>query len=131
MGGFLEKFVNNPIGTVSDTVSGFVSNPAGAINDYWNSGGRDAATLAALAAAAYATGGASLGAEGAAGAGAAGAAGAGAAGAAGGSSWMTPAAIFGSSLLGAGASRSAASQQSDASRYAAELSNQQYIIEKP
>jgi len=126
--GFFQDLVTNPIGTLSDTATKVVSNPAGAINDYWNSGGRDAATLAALAAAAYATGGMSAGAgAGAAGAGA-GAAGAGAAGAgaAGASSYLMPAAILGSSLLGAGAARSAGSTQADAATRAAELQLQQF-----
>jgi hypothetical protein len=125
MGGFLESFVKNPVGTVSDTVSNFVSNPSGAIGDFWNTGGRDAATAAALLyggnALYNAYGGAGAGAAGAG----AGAAGAGA-GAAGGSSWMLPAAILGSSLLGAGASRSAASTQADAATRAAELQLQQF-----
>jgi len=153
---FFKQFFNNPVGTVSNTVSNFVSNPAGAINDYWNSGGRDAATLAALAAAAYATGGMSAGAgAGAAGAGAAGAAdlaaydaiagltaggagagmaGAGAAGAgagaAGASSYLMPAAILGSSLLGAGAARSAADTQANAQAQANQLMYAQYLQQR-
>jgi hypothetical protein len=71
--GVLANLVADPVNTVTNTVSSAVQNPAKAFNDYWNSGGRDAATLAALAAAAVATGGVSLG------AGTAGAAGAGAA----------------------------------------------------
>lgn len=63
--GFLNDFVNNPLGTVSNTVSNFVENPAKTLNDYWNSGGRDAAILAALTAAAVASGGTSLAVEGA------------------------------------------------------------------
>jgi hypothetical protein len=71
--GVLANLVADPVNTVTNTVSSAVQNPAKAFNDYWSSGGRDAATLAALAAAAVATGGVSLG------AGTAGAAGAGAA----------------------------------------------------
>ena len=40
--------------------------------------------------------------------------------------WMIPAAIIGSSLLGSSASRSAASQQSDAASRAADLQYQQF-----
>jgi hypothetical protein len=138
---FFKQFFNDPVGTVSNTVSNFVSNPAGTFNDYWNSGGRDAATLAALAAAAYATGGmsagAGAGAAGAAGAGAgaagagAGAAGAGAgAGAAGASSYLMPAAILGSSLLGAGAARSAADTQANAQAQANQLMYAQYLQQR-
>jgi hypothetical protein len=149
--GFFQDLVTNPIGTVTDTAKKVVSNPAGAINDYWNSGGRDAATLAALAAAAYATGGMSAGA-GAAGAGTAatsaagetlaglgagagagmagaGAAGAGA-GAAGASSYLMPAAILGSSLLGAGAARSAADTQANAQAQANQLMYAQYLQQR-
>jgi hypothetical protein len=45
--GWLKDFVTNPAGTVANTVSNVVSNPAGAIGDFWNTGGRDAAALAA------------------------------------------------------------------------------------
>lgn len=45
--GFFQDLVNNPVGTVSNTVSNVVSNPAGAIGDFWNTGGRNAAALAA------------------------------------------------------------------------------------
>jgi hypothetical protein len=149
--GFFQDLVTNPIGTLSDTATKIVSNPAGAYNDYWNSGGRDAATLAALAAAAYATGGMSAGA-GAAGAGTAatsaagetlaglgagagaGMAGAGAgaagAGAAGASSYLMPAAILGSSLLGAGAARSAADTQANAQAQANQLMYAQYLQQR-
>jgi hypothetical protein len=123
--GFFQDLVTNPIGTVSNTVSNVVSNPAGAIGDFWNTGGRDAATVAALL-----YGGNALynayGGAGAAGAGAAGAgAGAGAAGA-GASSYLMPAAILGSSLLGAGAARSAGGTQADAANRAADLQLQQF-----
>jgi hypothetical protein len=117
--GFFQDLVNNPIGTVSNTVSNVVSNPAGAIGDFWNTGGRDAATVAAL----LYGGNALYNAYGGAGAAGAGAAGAGAAGA---SSYLTPAAIFGSSLLGAGAARGAGSAQADAATRAAELQLQQF-----
>ena len=149
--GFFKDLITNPIGTVSNTVSNFVSNPAGAFNDYWNSGGRDAATLAALAAAAYATGGmsagagaagagtaatsaagetlAGLGAGAGAGAGMAGAAGAGA-GAAGASSYLLPGAILGSSLLGAGAARDAANTQANAQAQANQLMYAQYLQQR-
>jgi hypothetical protein len=40
--------------------------------------------------------------------------------------WMIPAAIFGGALLGGSASRSAASQQSDAAKQASELQRQQF-----
>jgi hypothetical protein len=121
--GFFQDLVTNPIGTVSNTVSNVVSNPAGAIGDFWNTGGRDAATAAALLYGGNALYGA-YGGAGAAGAGAgAGAAGAGAAGA---SSYLMPAAILGSSLLGAGAARGAGSAQADAATRAAELQLQQF-----
>lgn len=219
-GGFFNDFVNNPLGTVSNTVSNFVENPAKTLNDYWNSGGRDAAILAALTAAAVSTGGASLGAEGigatgafdaglgldamsggaglvnagtAAGANAlaaetaansaagetlAGTAGMGAAapvaaapvaaapvadpyalqtaggaltssaggainpytaalpaaaaaaGAAGTASWMTPAAIVGSSLIGANAAQQAANTQANAAAQANQLLAQQYAQQR-
>ena len=124
--GFFQDLVTNPVGTVSNTVSNVVSNPAGAIGDFWNTGGRDAATAAALL-----YGGNALynayGGAGAAGAGAAGAGAAGAgAGAAGASSYLMPAAILGSSLLGAGAARGAGSAQADAATRAAELQLQQF-----
>ena len=45
--GFFQDLITNPVGTVSNTVSNVVSNPAGAIGDLWNTGGRDAAALAA------------------------------------------------------------------------------------
>ena len=103
--GWLKDFVTNPVGTVTDTVSNVVSNPSGAIGNFWNTGGRDAAALAAAyyggnylfggagagAGAGAATGAfdmglgldAMTGGAGAVGAGAAGAGGAGAAGAGG------------------------------------------------
>lgn len=45
--GFFQDLITNPVGTVSNTVSNVVSNPAGAIGDFWNTGGRNAAALAA------------------------------------------------------------------------------------
>jgi hypothetical protein len=124
--GFFQDLVTNPIGTVSNTVSNVVSNPAGAIGDFWNTGGRDAATAAALLyggnALYNAYGGA--GAAGA-GAGAAGAANA-ATGAGMGSSWMMPAAILGSSLLGSSTAQQAGSAQAAAANRAADLQYQQF-----
>ena len=117
--GFFQQLISNPVGTVANTVSNVVSNPAGAIGDFWNTGGRDAATAAAL----LYGGNALYGAYGGAGAAGAGAAGAGAAGA---SSYLMPAAILGSSLLGAGAARGAGSAQADAATRAAELQLQQF-----
>ena len=79
--------------------------------------------VGAGAAGAGAAGGAAAG----AGAGAAGAAGAGAAGAAGGlASWMMPAAILGSSLLGVGAAKSAADTQAEAQDRANALGYKMY-----
>ena len=123
---FFQDLITNPIGTLSDTVSNVVSNPAGAIGDFWNTGGREAAALAAL----YYGGNALLGSggAGAAGAGAAGAAGAAnaATGAGMGSSWMLPAAIFGSSLLGSSTAQQAGSAQAAAASRAADLQYQQF-----
>ena len=116
---FFKQFFNDPIGTVSNTVSNVVSNPAGAIGDFWNTGGRDAATAAAL----LYGGNALYGAYG--GAGAAGAANA-ATGAGMGSSWMLPAAIFGSSLLGSSTAQQAGSAQAAAANRAADLQYQQF-----
>jgi hypothetical protein len=142
--GFFQDLVNNPIGTVSNTVSNVVSNPAGAIGDFWNTGGRDAATAAALLYGGNALYGA-YGGAGAAGAGAAdltaayggagaGAAGAGAAGAgagaAGASSYLLPGAILGSSLLGAGAARDAANTQANAQAQANQLLYAQYLQQR-
>jgi hypothetical protein len=141
--GFFQDLVNNPVGTVSNTVSNVVSNPAGAIGDFWNTGGRDAAALAAAAAAAYyggnyllggGAGGAGAGSAGAAGAGAgAGAAGAGAAGAAGAtgaSSYLLPAAILGSSLLGANTAQQGANTQANAQAQANQLLYAQYLQQR-
>ena len=75
--GVLANLLSDPVQTVSDTVSTVAKNPAQAFNDYWNSGGRDGAVIAALLATAGAAGYGPL-ASGAAGTGA----GAGAAGAA-------------------------------------------------
>lgn len=147
--GFFQQLLSNPGQTLSDTVSNVVSNPAGAIGDFWNTGGRDAAALAAAyyggpAAWEYLSG---AGAGGAAGAGAGGswvvpasggaaewipaAAGAGAAGAAGGaSSYLLPGAILGSSLLGAGAARDAANTQANAQAQANQLMYAQYLQQR-
>jgi hypothetical protein len=142
--GFFQDLINNPVGTVSNTVSNVVSNPAGAIGDFYNTGGRDAAALAAAAAAAYYGGNYLLGggagaagagagaadltaAYGGAGAGTAGAAGAGAAGA---SSYLLPGAILGSSLLGAGAARDAANTQANAQAQANQLLYAQYLQQR-
>jgi hypothetical protein len=119
--GFFQQLLSNPGKTVSDTVSNVVSNPAGAIGDLWNTGGRDAAALAAL----YYGGSALYNAYGAGGAAGAGAGGA--AGGAGASSYLMPAAILGSSLLGSGAARSAGSAQADAANRAADLQYQQFV----
>ena len=147
---FFKQFFNNPVQTVANTVSNVVSNPAGAIGDFWNTGGRDAATVAALlyggnalynayGAGAGAAGAGAAGADltaaygaGGAGAGAAGAAGAGAAGAgaAGASSYLLPGAILGSSLLGAGAARDAANTQANAQAQANQLLYQQYLQQR-
>ena len=154
--GFFQQLLSDPGKTVSDTVSNVVSNPAGAIGDFWNTGGRDAAALAALyyggpAAWEYLSGagaGAGAGAAGAAdltaaygaggggvGAGTAAGIGAGAAGAGGvnaltgagmGSSWMLPAAILGSSLYGSNAAQQAGSAQAAAANRAADLQYQQF-----
>ena len=142
---FFKQFFNNPVQTVANTVSNVVSNPAGAIGDFWNTGGRDAATVAALlyggnalynayGAGAGAAGAGAAGADltaaygaGGAGAGAAGAAGAGAAGA---SSYLLPGAILGSSLIGAGAARDAANTQANAQAQANQLLYAQYLQQR-
>ena len=154
--GFFQDLITNPIGTLSDTATKVVQNPAGAADDFWKTGGGDAAKAAAIAAAIYYGGPAAMQYFGSAGAGAgagaatgafdmglgldamtggAGAVGAGAAGAAGvnaltgagmGSSWMTPAAILGSSLLGSSASRQAGDMQAAAASRAADLQYQQF-----
>ena len=215
-GGWLNSFANNPLGTVSNTVSNFVASPSQSIGQAWNTGGRDAAILAgtiyganALAAggagaagagagagagaagtaaaadlaAAYGATGAGVGAGTAAGIGAAGvgaaaagaaqaqaaidaagvagaagtgagaagataagaaqaqagidaatAAGAGvtlpAAAAAGTASWMMPAAIVGSSLIGANAAQKAAQTQADAAAQANQLLAQTYATQR-
>ena len=141
--GFFQDLVNNPVGTVSNTVSNVVSNPAGAIGDFWNTGGRDAATAAALLYGGNALYGA-YGGAGAAGAGAAdltaayggagagagaGAAGAGA-GAAGASSYLLPAAILGSSLLGANTAQQGANKQANAQAQANQLMYAQYLQQR-
>ena len=140
--GFFQQLLSNPAQTVSNTVSNVVSNPAGAIGDFWNTGGRDAAALAAAAAAAYyggnyllggGAGGAGAGAAGAgagAGAGAAGAGAAGAAGATGASSYLLPAAILGSSLLGANTAQQGANTQANAQAQANQLLYQQYLQQR-
>ena len=143
--GFFQQLISNPVGTVANTVSNVVSNPAGAIGDLWNTGGRDAAALAAAyygGNALYGAYGAGAGAAGAgagaadltaaygAGGGGAGAAGAGAAGAAGASSYLLPGAILGSSLLGAGAARDAANTQANAQAQANQLLYQQYLQQR-
>ena len=142
---FFKQFFNNPVQTVANTVSNVVSNPAGAIGDLWNTGGRDAAALAAAyygGNALYGAGGAGAGAAGAGAAGAdltaaygaggagAGGAGAGGAGAAGASSYLLPGAILGSSLLGAGAARDAANTQANAQAQANQLLYQQYLQQR-
>ena len=76
--GFFQDLITNPIGTVSDTATKFVKNPAGTLDEYWKTGGGDAAKAAAIAAAIYYGGPAVMQYFGSAGAGA-GAAGAGAA----------------------------------------------------
>jgi hypothetical protein len=151
--GFFQDLITNPIGTLSDTATKVVQNPAGAADDFWKTGGGDAAKAAAIAAAAYygvpaamqyfSSAGAGAGAGAATGAfdmglgldamtGGAGAVGAGAAGvnaltgAGMGSSWMMPAAILGSSLLGSGASRQAGDMQAAAASRAADLQYQQF-----
>jgi len=134
--GFFQQLLSNPVQTVANTVSNVVSNPAGAIGDFYNTGGRDAAALAAAyyggnyllgggAGAAGAGAGAAdlTAAYGGAGAGTAGAAGAGAAGA---SSYLLPAAILGSSLYGANAAQQAGSAQAAAASRAADLQYQQF-----
>jgi hypothetical protein len=73
--GVLANLISDPLKTVSNTVSTVTSNPAQAFNDYWNSGGRDGAIIAAMLATAGAAGVGPL-AGSAAGAGTAGAAGA-------------------------------------------------------
>ena len=143
--GFFQQLISNPVGTVANTVSNVVSNPAGAIGDLWNTGGRDAAALAAAyygGNALYGAYGAGAGAAGAgagaadltaaygAGGGGAGAAGAGAAGAAGASSYLLPGAILGSSLLGAGAARDAANTQANAQAQANQLLYAQYLQQR-
>jgi hypothetical protein len=70
---FFKQFLNNPIGTLSDTTTKFVQNPAGTLDDYWKTGGGDAAKAAAIAAAIYYGGPAAMQYFGSAGAGAAGA----------------------------------------------------------
>jgi hypothetical protein len=137
--GWLKDFVTNPVGTVSDTVSNVVSNPSGAIGDFWNTGGRNAAALAA----AYYGGNYLMN----GGAGAAGAAGAGgswvtpasggaaewipaAAGTGAASSWMLPAAIVGSSLVGANAAQQAANTQANAQAQANQLIYAQYLQQR-
>ena len=208
-GGFLNDFVNNPLGTVSNTVSNFVASPSQSIGQAWNTGGRDAAILAGTiyGANALAAGGAGAGAAGAGagsagtgalaaqtaaelssaaaaggGAAAAGSAGAGAlaaqlaaegssavplagAGTAAGAgalaaqtaaegssavplagagaalpaaagtaaatpSWMTPAAIVGSSLIGANAAQKSAQTQADAAAQANQLLAQMYATQR-
>ena len=153
--GFFQDLITNPIGTLSDTATKVVQNPAGAADDFWKTGGGDAAKAAAIAAAIYYGGpaamqyfggaGAGAGAAGAAdltaaygaggagvGAGTAAGVGAGAAGvnaltgAGMGSSWMMPAAILGSSLLGSSASRQAGDMQAAAASRAADLQYQQF-----
>jgi hypothetical protein len=144
--GFIQDLVTNPIGTLSDTANKVVSNPAGAIGDFWNTGGRNAAALAAAyyggnalygayggagagaadLAASYGAGGGGVGAGTAAGVGA-GAAGVNALTGAGmGSSWMMPAAILGSSLFGANAARQSGDMQAAAASRAADLQYQQF-----
>jgi hypothetical protein len=129
---FLQQLLSNPGQTVSNTVSDFVSNPSQSIGQLWNTGGRDAATAAALLyggnALYNAYGGAGAAGAGAAGAGAAGAAGAAnaATGAGMGSSWMLPAAILGSSLLGSSTAQQAGSAQAAAASRAADLQYQQF-----
>jgi hypothetical protein len=149
--GFFQDLVNNPVGTVSNTVSNVVSNPAGAIGDFWNTGGRNAAALAAAYYGGnYLFGGAGAGAgvadpyalSGAGGGLASSAGGAynpytAALGGAGGgvnaltgagmgTSWMMPAAILGSSLYGANAAQQAGSAQAAAASRAADLQYQQF-----
>jgi hypothetical protein len=141
--GWFQDLVSNPVGTLVGTAKDVVSNPLGSVNQLWNTGGRDAATLAALGYGGYQlgmnalAGGASGAAGAAANAGAAGATGAAAgatgaaAGAAGagllsGSSWMTPAAILGSSLLGGYSSGKAADVQAAAADRAAALQAYQF-----
>lgn len=145
--GWLQDFVSNPVGTVTGTVTDFIDNPAKSVGDAWNSGGREAAALAAMyyggsalmsaggagagaAAAGEGTVGSLLGASGMGaldvggiGLGIGGAAGAGAAGA-GLSQYAMPAAILGSSLLGSNAANRAASTQADAAERSAALQKQ-------
>ena len=54
--GVLANLISDPLKTVSNTVSTVTSNPAQAFNDYWNSGGRDGAIIAAMLATAGAAG---------------------------------------------------------------------------
>jgi len=136
--GWFQDLVSNPVGTLGNTVSDFVASPSQSIGKAWNSGGREAAQLAALAAGGYYLGTSALasGASGAAGAAAnagasaagvgtgASAAGLGATGAA--SSWMPSAAILGSSLLGAYSANKAADVQAAAADRAAALQQQQF-----
>jgi len=68
--GFFQDLITNPIGTVSDTATKFVQNPAGTLDDYWKTGGGDAAKAAAIAAAIYYGGPAAMQYFGSAGAGA-------------------------------------------------------------
>jgi len=204
-GGWLNSFVNNPLGTVSETIGNVVKSPSQAVGEAWNSGGRDAAAAvaayygiplaaeymgagaaaegagalasqtAAEASSAAAASGAGAGAAGAgaatgagalaaqtaaeassavpytsAGAGAATGAGAlaaqtaaegssavpyaaGAGAAAAGTvtpSWMMPAAMVGSSLIGATAAQTAAKTQADAAAQANQLLYQQYLQQR-
>jgi hypothetical protein len=47
--GWFQDFVSNPVGTVSNTVSDFVQSPSQSVGQLWNTGGKTAAELAALA----------------------------------------------------------------------------------
>ena len=136
---WIKSFLGNPVGTLVDTAKDVVSDPLGSVNQLWNTGGRDAATLAALAAGGYYLGTNALasGAANAAGAaanvaplgaaaGTGAAAGAAGAGLLSGSSWMTPAAILGSSLLGGYSSGKAADVQAAAADRAAALQAYQF-----
>lgn len=140
---FFQQLLSNPGQTLSNTVSDFVSNPSQSIGQLWNTGGRDAATAAALLYGGNALYGA-YGGAGAAGAGAAdltaayggagagagaGAAGAGA-GAAGASSYLLPAAILGSSLLGANTAQQGANKQANAQAQANQLMYAQYLQQR-
>lgn len=171
-GGWLNSFVNNPLGTVSETLSNVVKSPSQAVGEAWNSGGREAAAAVAayygiplaaeyMSAGAAAEGAGALAAQTAAeassaaaasGAGAGAATGAGAlaaqtaaegssavpyaagAGAAAAGtvtpSWMMPAAMVGSSLIGATAAQTAAKTQADAAAQANQLLYQQYLQQR-